>query len=109
MEKKWASMPGRPSIGTTPCVSNWDFDLVVDIFGKSGYILARMRYEIVLAPEAVDDFKHLAAGDRSTIREAIKIHSNASYTLSWKFTAPVFIGDTITARRKCYRCIPPSR
>jgi mRNA-degrading endonuclease RelE of RelBE toxin-antitoxin system len=50
------------------------FNLVVDIFRKSGYILARMRYEIILAPEAEDDLKHLAARDRSTIREAIKTH-----------------------------------
>jgi mRNA-degrading endonuclease RelE of RelBE toxin-antitoxin system len=33
-----------------------------------------MRYEIILAPEAEDDLKHLAARDRSTIREAIKTH-----------------------------------
>jgi mRNA-degrading endonuclease RelE of RelBE toxin-antitoxin system len=33
-----------------------------------------MRYEIILAPEAEDDLKHLAARDRSTIRVAIKTH-----------------------------------
>ena len=33
-----------------------------------------MRYEIILAPEAVDDLKHLSAGDRSTIRDAIETH-----------------------------------
>ncbi len=33
-----------------------------------------MRYEIILAPEAEDDLKHLATRDRSTIREAIKTH-----------------------------------
>ena len=33
-----------------------------------------MRYEILFAPEAVDDFSHLSARDRSTIREAIEKH-----------------------------------
>ena len=33
-----------------------------------------MKYEITFAPEAIEDFKHLAAGDRSTIRDAIEIH-----------------------------------
>jgi len=33
-----------------------------------------MRYEILLAPEAVDDLKHLTARNRSTILDAIKIH-----------------------------------
>lgn len=33
-----------------------------------------MKYDITLAPEAVDDFKRLSAGDRSTIRDAIEIY-----------------------------------
>jgi len=33
-----------------------------------------MKYEITFAPEAVDDFKRLAAGNRSTIRDAIETH-----------------------------------
>jgi len=33
-----------------------------------------MKYDITFAPEAVDDFKRLTAGDRSTIRGAIEIH-----------------------------------
>jgi len=33
-----------------------------------------MKYDITFAPEAVDDFKRLTAGDRSTIRDAIEIH-----------------------------------
>ena len=33
-----------------------------------------MRYEIILAPEAIDDLKRLSAGDRSTIREALEVH-----------------------------------
>jgi mRNA-degrading endonuclease RelE of RelBE toxin-antitoxin system len=39
---------------------------------KFGYILARMRYAIILTPEAENTLKHLAARDRSTICEAIK-------------------------------------
>jgi len=33
-----------------------------------------MKYAIIFASEAVDDFKRLTAGDRSTIRDAIEIH-----------------------------------
>jgi mRNA interferase RelE/StbE len=33
-----------------------------------------MRYEILFAPEAVQDFKRLSARDRSTVKEAIKKH-----------------------------------
>jgi mRNA-degrading endonuclease RelE of RelBE toxin-antitoxin system len=33
-----------------------------------------MRYEILLSPEAVNDLKHLAAGDRSAICDTIKTH-----------------------------------
>jgi mRNA-degrading endonuclease RelE of RelBE toxin-antitoxin system len=33
-----------------------------------------MKYDITFAPEAVDDFKRLTAGDRSTIRHAIEIY-----------------------------------
>jgi len=33
-----------------------------------------MKYNVILAPEAVDDFKRLSAGERSKIREAIEIH-----------------------------------
>lgn len=33
-----------------------------------------MRHEIVLAPEAVEDFKTLKAFDRETIRDAIEDH-----------------------------------
>ena len=41
---------------------------------KSGYILARMKYEIIFAPEAVQDFKRLSARDRSIVRDAIEQH-----------------------------------
>jgi len=33
-----------------------------------------MRYEIIFAPEAVQDFKRLSARDRSTVRETIEKH-----------------------------------
>ena len=36
--------------------------------------MARMRYEIFLAPEAVQDFKRLSARDRAAAREAIEKH-----------------------------------
>ena len=36
--------------------------------------MARMRYEIILAPEADEDRKHLSARDRSTVRDAMKTH-----------------------------------
>jgi mRNA interferase RelE/StbE len=40
----------------------------------SGYTLARMKYAILLAPEAVDDFRGLKANVRSRLREAIEEH-----------------------------------
>lgn len=33
-----------------------------------------MRYNIIFAPEAVDDLKHVSARDRSMICDAIEIH-----------------------------------
>ena len=36
--------------------------------------MARMRYEIIFAPEAVQDFKRLSARDRSTVKESIEKH-----------------------------------
>ena len=33
-----------------------------------------MRYEIVLAPEAVDDLRRLRASTRSSVRDAIEAH-----------------------------------
>jgi mRNA-degrading endonuclease RelE of RelBE toxin-antitoxin system len=41
---------------------------------QSGYILARMRFEILLAPEAVEDLKRLKANVRATIRDIIERH-----------------------------------
>ena len=36
--------------------------------------MARMKFEIIFAPEAVQDFKQLSARDRSTKKEAIEKH-----------------------------------
>jgi mRNA-degrading endonuclease RelE of RelBE toxin-antitoxin system len=33
-----------------------------------------MRFEIVLAPEAIDDFRRLRANIRSTVRDALETH-----------------------------------
>ncbi len=33
-----------------------------------------MTFEIVLAPEAVEDFRRLSARDRSTVRDAMEVH-----------------------------------
>jgi mRNA-degrading endonuclease RelE of RelBE toxin-antitoxin system len=40
----------------------------------SGYIIARMQYEIVFAPEAVEDFKRLSARERTLVRDGIEKH-----------------------------------
>lgn len=39
-----------------------------------GYNLARMLFEIVLAPEAIDDFRALKASVRSAVRDALETH-----------------------------------
>ncbi len=36
--------------------------------------MARMKYEILFAPEAVEDLRRLSARDRSTVKETIEIH-----------------------------------
>jgi mRNA interferase RelE/StbE len=41
---------------------------------KSGYNLARMPFEIVLAPEAVEDLRRLTASVRATVRTALETH-----------------------------------
>ena len=42
--------------------------------GRSGYTLARMRFEILLAPEATDDLHALKANLRAGVREALEAH-----------------------------------
>ncbi len=41
---------------------------------ESGYTLARMRFEILLAPEAVDDLRALKANLRAAVRVALGTH-----------------------------------
>ena len=41
---------------------------------RSGYTLARVRFEIVLAPEAVADLRRLDAHERSSVRNALETH-----------------------------------
>ena len=45
----------------------------LDAEGKSGYTIARMKYEIVFAPQAVRDVRHLRAHVRSMVRDAIEV------------------------------------
>ncbi len=40
----------------------------------SGYNLARMRYDIIFAPEAVEDFEDLVANVRTEVRDCIEAH-----------------------------------
>jgi mRNA interferase RelE/StbE len=40
----------------------------------SGYTVARMRYEIILAPEAIDDLRRLRANISSAVRDALETH-----------------------------------
>lgn len=41
-------------------------------YNDSGYNIARMRYEIILAPEAVEDLRNLKANTRALVRDAIE-------------------------------------
>ena len=41
---------------------------------RSGYNLARIRFEILLAPEAVEDLRRLKAGERKAVKEALETH-----------------------------------
>jgi len=44
----------------------------LDVKINSGYYLARMKYEIIFAPEVRDDFNRLSARDRTTTRDLIE-------------------------------------
>ena len=48
--------------------------VLIDAGDYSGYILARMRYDIVLSPQAVQDRRRLRAYDWAIIRDAIEKH-----------------------------------
>jgi mRNA-degrading endonuclease RelE of RelBE toxin-antitoxin system len=41
---------------------------------NSGYTLARMKYEILLASEAIEDLQALEARDRSSVENAMELH-----------------------------------
>jgi mRNA interferase RelE/StbE len=41
---------------------------------RSGYNVARMRYDILLTPEAVEDLDHLKANARAEVRKAMERH-----------------------------------
>jgi len=53
------------------CYSN---SAPVDKQENSGYIIARMRYEIVLSPEAVEDLKQLDTHIKTKVKDVIKVH-----------------------------------
>jgi mRNA interferase RelE/StbE len=36
--------------------------------------MARMRFEILLAPEAVEDLRRLKAGERTAVRKSLETH-----------------------------------
>ncbi len=59
-----------PSIARTALPSQTE--LAIDERSNFGYNIARMRYDIIFAPEAVDDFRALSASELSTIRDAIE-------------------------------------
>lgn len=40
----------------------------------SGYSLARMRYEIILSPQAIADFKSFPGATRAELRERFEVH-----------------------------------
>jgi mRNA interferase RelE/StbE len=42
--------------------------------GHISYNLARMRFEIILAPEAIDDLRKLKANIRSEVKAALEAH-----------------------------------
>lgn len=46
----------------------------LDMESNSGYIMARMRYEMVLAPEAAQDLKRLKAHLRAEVKDALGRH-----------------------------------
>lgn len=64
---------GRRNEGKDPWYSAPTLDLRCNA-AYSGYSLARMPYEIVLAPSAADDLRHLEAKVRSAVLAAMEIH-----------------------------------
>ena len=46
----------------------------LDRAGEIGHDIARMRYEILLAPEAVEDLKRLRAHQRAQVKDALETY-----------------------------------
>ena len=46
----------------------------IDSSKHYGYIIAIMRYEIILSPEAVEDLKQLDAASRTKVKDSIEVH-----------------------------------
>jgi len=66
---------GGPAVSAErPAFNNRIQALELGTGTKSGYNLARMRFEIVLAPEAIEDLRALKANVRSTVRDALETH-----------------------------------
>jgi len=57
-----------------PSVRHTTGEAWLDLSSGPGYYIARMRHEIVLAPETVQDLKRLNAHVRATVRDAIEAH-----------------------------------
>ena len=45
-----------------------------DVVAHSGYIVARLSFSIVLAPEAVADLQRLKSNLRTAVRRALEVH-----------------------------------
>jgi len=45
-----------------------------ELGGESGYTLARVRFGIVLSPQALEDFNGLTAYERTEVRRRLEIH-----------------------------------
>jgi mRNA interferase RelE/StbE len=63
----WSHPQADSRAGPVPIVP-LDFDV------RAGYNIARMRHEIVLAPEAADDLAELKSNRRAEVRDAMERH-----------------------------------
>jgi mRNA-degrading endonuclease RelE of RelBE toxin-antitoxin system len=63
----------RASLGSKPA-GQIKQSLHLDKAQDSGYIIARMRHEIILSPEAVEDLKQLGAHQRAKVKDLIEVH-----------------------------------
>ena len=52
----------------------WTGLLKLKTWLRSGYNIARMRFEILLSPEALQDIKLLDARQRAIVKDAIETH-----------------------------------